>query len=344
VTAAKIANGTLTNTQISSSAAIAYSKLNLASSIVNGDVSNSAAIAYSKLALSNSIVNADVAAGANIAYSKLNLASSIVNSDVAAGAAIAYSKLNLSGSITNSDVSNSAAIAYSKLNLGSSIVNSDISNSANIAYSKLNLGSSIVNSDISGSAGIAFSKLATLNTGQIVVGSGGTPTAVTLGGDATINASGNLTIANNAITTAKIADNQVTTGKLASGAVPTVIGGSSGGTTMTNNATTFLSLMGYSPSATESLGQQPMPAAGTLSNFTAGAGLVPAAGRTWAVTVDKNGSATTVTCTISNPANTCTDSTHSVSFSAGDLISVKVVPSGNPTAATGRWSAQYSTP
>jgi hypothetical protein len=56
---------------VSASAAIDYSKLNLASSIVNADVSNSAAIAYSKLNLGSSIVNADVASGANIDASKL---------------------------------------------------------------------------------------------------------------------------------------------------------------------------------------------------------------------------------------------------------------------------------
>jgi hypothetical protein len=342
VTAAKIANGTLTNTQISASAAIAYSKLNLASSIVNGDVSNSAAIGYSKLALSNSIVNADVATGANIAYSKLNLASSIVNSDVAAGAAIAYSKLNLSGSITNSDVNATAAIAYSKLNLTNSIVNADVATGANIAYNKLNLSGSIVNADVASGAAIAYSKLATLNTGQIVVGSGGTPTAVTLGGDATINASGNLTIANDAITTAKILNSQVTTAKLASGAVPTTVGGNSGATNLANAV--FMSLYGGGTSATESIAQSPMPTSGTISNFTATVTTAPQAGRTWTFTVRKAGAGTTVTCTISNPATSCTDSTHSVTFASGDLISIGVASAGNPTAAPGRWSAQLSTP
>jgi len=107
--------------------------------IVNADVSASAAIAYSKLNLSSSIVNADVSNSAAIAYSKLNLATSIVNADISASAAIAYSKLNLSTSIVNADVSGSAAIAYSKLNLATSIVNADISASAAIAYSKLNI-------------------------------------------------------------------------------------------------------------------------------------------------------------------------------------------------------------
>ena len=155
-----IAAGSIVNADVSGSAAIAYSKLNLGSSIVNADVSGSAAIAYSKLNLVSSIVNADVSGSAAIAYSKLNLGSSIVNADVSGSAAIAYSKLNLGSSIVNADVSGSAAIAYSKLNLGSSIVNADVSGSAAIAYSKLNLGSSIVNADVSASAAIVASKIA----------------------------------------------------------------------------------------------------------------------------------------------------------------------------------------
>lgn len=154
----------IVNADINSSAAIAYSKLNLAGSIVNADVSNSAAIAYSKLALSNSIVNADISASAAIAYSKLNLLASIVNADISPSAAIAYSKLALSNSIVDSDINVSAAISYSKLNLLASIVNADISPSAAIAYSKLNLVGSIVNADINAAAAIAYSKLALSNS------------------------------------------------------------------------------------------------------------------------------------------------------------------------------------
>jgi len=61
--------------------------------LVNANISASAAIAYSKLNLANSVVNADIATGAAIAYAKLNLANSIVDADVAAGAAIAVNKL-----------------------------------------------------------------------------------------------------------------------------------------------------------------------------------------------------------------------------------------------------------
>lgn len=89
----KILNLTIDNTKISATAAIAYSKLSLSTSIVNGDINAAAAIAYSKLNLAASIVNADIATAAAIAYSKLNLTGSVVNTDIAAAAAIALSKL-----------------------------------------------------------------------------------------------------------------------------------------------------------------------------------------------------------------------------------------------------------
>lgn len=90
---ADIIAGSITNSLINASAAIAYSKLNLATSIVNADINASAAIAYSKLNLSASIVNADISSSAAIAYSKLSLTGSIVNADISASAAIAFSKL-----------------------------------------------------------------------------------------------------------------------------------------------------------------------------------------------------------------------------------------------------------
>ncbi len=79
----------------------------------------------------------------------------------------------------------------------------------------------IVNADINAAAAIAFSKLATLASGNLLVGSaGGVATSVAMSGDATIIASGALTIAANAITTAKILDANVTLAKLAAGITP----------------------------------------------------------------------------------------------------------------------------
>lgn len=92
------AYGQILNADVDPAAAIAYTKLNLATSILNADINAAAAIAYSKLNLATSIVNADINAAAAIAYSKLNLATSILNADVNAAAAIAWSKLDKTGS------------------------------------------------------------------------------------------------------------------------------------------------------------------------------------------------------------------------------------------------------
>ena len=92
--------------------------------IDNSHISSSAAIGYSKLNLATSIVNADVATGASIAYSKLNLATSIVNADIATGAAIVDTKLATIS--TAGKVSNSATTA-TNANTVSAIVARDAS-------------------------------------------------------------------------------------------------------------------------------------------------------------------------------------------------------------------------
>lgn len=65
----------------------------------------------------------------------------------------------------------------------------------------------ITNAKVNASAAIDFSKLAALTSGNILVGSAGNvATSVTMSGDATIIASGALTIANSAVTNAKMAN------------------------------------------------------------------------------------------------------------------------------------------
>lgn len=64
-------NGNITNANLSNSAAVAYSKLNLSNSITNSDINSAAAIVYSKLNLTGTIVNADVSASADIVDTKL---------------------------------------------------------------------------------------------------------------------------------------------------------------------------------------------------------------------------------------------------------------------------------
>lgn len=142
VLTATIVAGSLVNADVNASAAIAYSKLNLADSIVNADINSAAAIAYAKLNLAGGIVNADINAAAAIAYSKLNLAGSIVNADINASAAIVYSKLSLTDSILNADINSAAAIARTKIANGTAdhvIINDGsgtLSSSAQLASTK----------------------------------------------------------------------------------------------------------------------------------------------------------------------------------------------------------------
>jgi hypothetical protein len=203
VTAAKIAVGTITNTEISGTAAIAYSKLNLTGAIQSTDFAagaiNSAALGAGAVGTGNfsagavdaaalgagavtagkiaagTIVNADVSGTAAIAYSKLNLGSSLVSGDFSAGAvntaalganSVTAAKI-AAATITNTEVSGTAAIAYSKLNLGSSLVSGDFSAGAvntaalganAVTAAKIAAGT-ITNSEISGTAAVAYSKL-----------------------------------------------------------------------------------------------------------------------------------------------------------------------------------------
>jgi hypothetical protein len=97
--------------------------------IVNADVSTTAAITYSKLSLTGSIVNADIASGAAIAVSKL--ASSTISgislgsnlNNLTAGSFVNYS----SGTTYNGSTAITVSIAATTLNTGNTIVARDTS-------------------------------------------------------------------------------------------------------------------------------------------------------------------------------------------------------------------------
>ena len=147
-------------------------------------------------------------------------------------------------SIVNADISASAAIAYSKLatlNSGNII----IGNGSNVATSTAVTGDVtisntgvtaiasgvIVDADIKSDAAIAFSKLASLSSGNILVGNGsGVATAVAMSGDATLSNAGVLTLAT-------IADSKLSTistaGKVSGNAITS---GTIGGTTIINTS------------------------------------------------------------------------------------------------------------
>lgn len=121
--------------------------------------------------------------------------------------------------ITLTDVAESAGVMIVDAGVSKPVTISGDIAIDNEGVTAINSGA-IVNADINASAAIALSKLAALTSGRIVVGStGNVPTAVTMSGDATIIASGALTIANSAISTVKIAANAVTAAKTSGVAV-----------------------------------------------------------------------------------------------------------------------------
>ncbi len=117
------------------------------------------------------------------------------------------------GVIVNADINASAAIAYSKLAALTSAhilvgsagnVATDVAMTGDIAITNTGVTSiqagAIVNADINAAAAIDFSKLATLASGNLIVGSaGGVPTSVASSGDVTIIASGATAIGANKV-------------------------------------------------------------------------------------------------------------------------------------------------
>lgn len=128
-----ISTDTLIITGLGSGILHSDSNGNITSSLIdNIDISNTASISYSKLNLNNSITSSDLIG--NIPYSKLNLNNSVTNNDLVGN--IAYNKLNLNNSITNSDLAGN--ITYSKLtplptntNTANTIVSRDASSNFN---------------------------------------------------------------------------------------------------------------------------------------------------------------------------------------------------------------------
>ena len=68
----------------------------------------------------------------------------------------------------------------------------------------------IDNNNVKSAAAIAYSKLATMNTGQILLGNAGVPTATTLSGDVTVSALGVTAIGTSKVTSAMITDDTIT--------------------------------------------------------------------------------------------------------------------------------------
>jgi FlaG/FlaF family flagellin (archaellin) len=121
-----------------------------------------------------------------------------------------------------------------------------------------------------------------------------------------------------------------------------IIGGGIGMNDLSRNSIQYVPMFDTGISATESDVQQSMPVAGTVSNFYVILDGSPGSSSSFTFVVRKNGADTSVTCTISGTDTIGSDPTNSVSFAAGDYISIMVTPANMPTAASMCWTAQFS--
>jgi hypothetical protein len=121
-----------------------------------------------------------------------------------------------------------------------------------------------------------------------------------------------------------------------------IIGGGGTGTSI-GNSNTFLGLLMDGSNTTESLVQQVVPVAGTLSDFNIRTDGNPGTGDSWTFTVRADGANSTVTCPISgSTATSCSDVTHSATIPAGSLLSIGVAKGGSPTGRTAHWTAKLT--
>jgi hypothetical protein len=173
-----ISSDVIVNADINSAAAIAYSKLALASGIVNTDISASAAVVYSKLALSNSIVNADINSAAAIVDTKL---ATIATAGKVSNSATTATNVNTASTIVARDASGDFSAGTITATLSGNA--STVTTNANLTGDITSVGNAtsiaagvIVDADINASAGIVDTKLATIATAGKVSNSATTAT------------------------------------------------------------------------------------------------------------------------------------------------------------------------
>lgn len=106
------------------------------------------------------------------------------------------------------------------------------------------------------------------------------------------------------------------------------------GANAATGATNYVPISGMGISATVSDVYIVMPFAGTFKNLYVAASGVAGASKSYTVTLQKIGTGnTTLTAQVTGAVSaTANDTTHTVSFSAGDVYVLEVVPAGTPTA------------
>jgi Collagen triple helix repeat (20 copies) len=92
---------------------------------------------------------------------------------------------------------------------------------------------------------------------------------------------------------------------------------------------------------TEAVAAAKLAAGGTLSNFTASLGSSTGAAGPVVFTVFKNGTATAVTCSIPAPGSSCSDSSDTITFAAGDTFAVEIKNQTGVFLVDADWTAGY---
>ena len=103
--------------------------------------------------------------------------------------------------------------------------------------------------------------------------------------------------------------------------------------TITQGSTVYMNTFGHE--STETPAEQVMPIATTLSNMRVKNSSVGGSAQTIVYTLYKNGSPTTLTCTVATGSTTANDLTHTVTFAAGDTFSVQAVLSATTGTLSG---------
>lgn len=115
-----------------------------------------------------------------------------------------------------------------------------------------------------------------------------------------------------------------------------------GGGHLTDNVNdSYVAWGQFSVSGTEINAEIPVPVGGTFSDLQVHLSTAPGTGASWTLTVDKNESATALTCSVTGAATSCTDSSR-VAVVPGDLIDLDVTPFGRPALALITWSASIT--
>ena len=203
VTSTMIADGTIVDTDVNASAAIAHSKLaNATAGQILLGTTTTGVVTATTISGDVTITGAGVTAiGSGKVTSSMIVDGTIVDGDINASAGIALSKLATS-TAGNIIVYNSAGVPTAVAETGDVTI-SDTGVTAigsGKVTSTMILDGTIVNGDINTSAAIALSKLASGTSAQVIVADGsGVPTYVTLSGDVTISNTGVATIQANSV-------------------------------------------------------------------------------------------------------------------------------------------------